>query len=78
MEFMYSFLSEGMDKRPAYGFSHKLRAAVEKPNITPSPLDYQSQFSTISRSKGFTFGHRPRTNYVKDYDLPGMLKKHII
>lgn len=60
-----------MDNRPAYGYSHRLRAAVEKQNITPSPLDYQPQVSAISTSKGFSFGHRPRTNYVKDYDLPG-------
>ncbi|KAG5676711.1 hypothetical protein PVAND_006524 [Polypedilum vanderplanki] len=70
MEFIYSFISEGMDKRPAYGFSQKLRAAVEKQYITPSPLDYQSETVTSRHQKGFTFGHRPRTNYVRDFDLP--------
>lgn len=70
MEFMYSFISEGMDRRPAYGYSHRLRAAVEKPNITPSPLDYQSGTVAVKKNKGFSFGHRPRTNYVTDYDLP--------
>lgn len=71
MDFIYSFISDGMDTRPAYGFSHRLRAAVAKQNDNPSPLDYQPQISSINSSKGFSFGHRPRTNYVKDYDLPG-------
>jgi hypothetical protein len=70
MEFMYSFISEGMDKRPAYGFSQKLRAAVEKQYVTPSPLDYQGDTVKSRHQKGFSFGHRPRTNYVKDHDLP--------
>lgn len=61
-----------MDRRPAYGFSQKLRAAVEKPNITPSPLDYNADIPWDKR-KGFSFGHRPRTNYVvsDQYDSPG-------
>jgi hypothetical protein len=70
MEFIYSFISDGMDKRPAYGFSQRLRAAVEMPNINPSPLDYLPQNSSISRSKGFSFGHRPRTNHVGDEYYP--------
>ncbi|CAG9799104.1 unnamed protein product [Chironomus riparius] len=70
MEFIYSFISDGMDKRPAYGFSQRLRAAVEKPNCNPSPLDYLPQTSSISKSKGFSFGLRPRTNYVSDEYYP--------
>lgn len=70
MEFIYSFISDGMDQRPAYGFSQKLRAAVEKPNNNPSPLDYLPQISSISKSKGFSFGHRPRTNYASDVYYP--------
>jgi hypothetical protein len=73
MNFIYSFISEGMDKRPAYGFSQKLRAAVEKPNITPSPFDYQSnvQSKNYQNAKGWTFGSRPRTNYARNMELPG-------
>lgn len=72
MESIYSFISEGMDKRPAYGFSHRLRASVEKGQITPSPLDYHAEKVTLGTSaRSFTFGHRPRTNYVVDYDAPG-------
>lgn len=72
MEGIYTFISEGMDRRPAYGFSHRLRAAVEKEQITPSPLDYRAENMTLGTSaRSFTFGHRPRTNYVVDYDTPG-------
>lgn len=72
MEFMYSLLSAGMDQRPAYGYSHRLRAAVEKGQITPSPLDYHAEKVSLGiSSKSYTFGHRPRTNYVRDLDTPG-------
>lgn len=72
MEFMYSLLSDGMDQRPAYGFSHRMRAAVEKDQITPSPLDYHAEKVSLGvSSKSYTFGHRPRTNYVRDLDTPG-------
>ncbi|XP_070496406.1 uncharacterized protein [Chironomus tepperi] len=70
MEFMYSFISDGMDKRPAYGFSQRLRAAVEKPNSNPSPLDYLPQNYSMGSSKGFSFGHRPRRNRVSDEYYP--------
>lgn len=60
-----------MDNRPAYGFSHRMRASVEKPNITPSPLDYHAEKVSLASTKAYTFGHRPRTNYVIDDDLPG-------
>lgn len=71
MEFIYSFLSDGMDRRPAYGFSHQLRPAVEKEDITPSAMDYYSEYAAKRASKSYTFGHRPRTNYVRDEDTPG-------
>lgn len=72
MEFIYSFISDGMDQRPAYGYSHRLRAAVEKPNDTPSPLDYFPEEISHGRSRGFSFGHRPRISYAKkDDDTPG-------
>lgn len=72
MNFIYSFLSDGMDQRPAYGFSHRIRASVEKDQITPSPLDYHAEKVSLgASSKSFSFGHRPRTNYVVDYDTPG-------
>lgn len=61
-----------MDIRPAYGFSHRLRAAVEKPDITPSPLDYFPERISTGSSRGFSFGHRPRISYAKDSDdTPG-------
>lgn len=72
MDFIYSFLSDGMDQRPAYGYSNRLRAAVEKDQITPSPLDYHAEKVSLGpSSKSYTFGHRPRTNYVRDEDTPG-------
>jgi hypothetical protein len=71
MDFIYSFLSEGMDKRPAYSFSHRLRAAVQKPNTNPSPMDYFLEKTPVKKSRGCTFGHRSRLNFVKDYDTPG-------
>lgn len=71
MEFMYSFLSSGMDSRPAYGFSHRLRAAVEKHDVTPSPLDYFPGRISTGRSQGFSFGHRGRISFAKDSDTPG-------
>lgn len=72
MNFIYSFLSDGMDQRPAYGFSHRIRASVEKDQITPSPLDYHAEKVSLgASSKSFSFGHRPRTNYVVDSDTPG-------
>jgi hypothetical protein len=72
MNYIYSFLSEGMDQRPAYGFSHRLRASVEKDQITPSPLDYHAEKVFLgTSSKAFSFGHRPRTNYVNDTPGPG-------
>jgi hypothetical protein len=72
MESIYSFLSEGMDQRPAYGFSHRIRASVEKDQITPSPLDYHAEKVNLGSSPhSYTFGHRPRTNYVRDEDTPG-------
>lgn len=71
MEFIYTFISDGMDRRPAYGYSHRLRAAVEKPNDTPSPLDYFPEEMTHGRSRGFSFGHRPRISYANQNDTPG-------
>lgn len=72
MDFMYSLLSDGMDQRPAYGFSHRMRASVETDQITPSPLDYHAEKVLLGESsKSYTFGHRPRTNYVIDDDTPG-------
>lgn len=71
MEFMYTFISDGIDRRPAYGYSHRLRAAVEKPNDTPSPLDYFPEEYRHGRSQGFSFGHRPRISYAKHSDTPG-------
>lgn len=72
MNFIQSFLSEGMDQRPAYGFSHRIRAAVEMDQITPSPLDYHAERVVLgASSKAFSFGHRPKTNYVNDSDTPG-------
>lgn len=59
---MHSLINEKMDNRPAYGFSSKLRAAVEKDEDTPSPLDYYADhfkaFGTTGKS--FTFGGRFR------------------
>lgn len=66
MEFIYAFLSPEMDQRPAYAFSHRLRAAVEKPNDTPSPLDYFPGKISYGPSRGFSFGHRPRISYAKN------------
>lgn len=61
-----------MDQRPAYGFSHRMRAAVEKDQITPSPLDYHAEKVNLGASaKSYSFGHRPRTNYINDFDTPG-------
>lgn len=71
MSFMCSFLYERMDQRPAYGFSHRIRAAVEKDQITPSPWDYHVEKVSLRSSKAFTFGCRPITNYVRDFDTPG-------
>jgi hypothetical protein len=71
MDFIYSFLNDGMDQRPAYGFSHRMRASVEKDQITPSPLDYYVEKVSLGSSKSFSFGHRPRTNYVRDSNTPG-------
>lgn len=72
MEHIYSFLSEGMDQRPAYGFSHRMRAAVEKEQITPSPLDYHAEKVNLGvSSKSYSFGYRPRTNNDRDLDTPG-------
>lgn len=72
MDFIYSFLSEGMDNRPAYGFSNRMRAAVEKDQVTPSPSDYYAENCNLgSNSQSFSFGHRPRTNYVRNEDTPG-------
>lgn len=71
MDLIYSFLSDGMDRRPAYGFSHRLRASVEKDQITPSPLDYHAEKVSLSSSKSFTFGHRPRISYARNEDTPG-------
>jgi len=71
MEFIYSFLSAGMDGRPAYGFSQRMRAAVEKPVITPSPQSYHAEKVSLGPTRAYTFGHRPRTNYVIDRDAPG-------
>lgn len=72
MDFMNSLLSDGMDQRPAYGFSHRIRASVEKDQVTPSPLDYYAEKVTLGpSSRASSFGHRPRTNYVRDSDTPG-------
>lgn len=73
MSFVYAkFQPERMDQRPAYGFSHRIRASVEKHQITPSPLDYHAEKVTLGPSvKAFSFGHRPRTNYVRDCSTPG-------
>lgn len=62
MEFMYSFLNEKMDSRPAYGFSNQLRAAVEKDEDTPSPLEYYANYygELGAANKGFSFGGRFR------------------
>jgi hypothetical protein len=66
------FQSERMDQRPAYGFSHRIRAAVQKDQITPSPLDYHAEKVSLGpSSNAFSFGHRPRTNYVRDCTTPG-------
>ena len=66
------FQSQRMDQRPGYGFSHRLRAAVEKDQITPSPLDYFAEKVSLGRSSNsYSFGHRPRTNYVVDCTTPG-------
>lgn len=74
MEYMYSLINEKMDNRPAYGFSSKLRAAVEKDTDTPSPLDYYAErvFSIgSSTSKGFSFGASRRFKKVKKEITPG-------
>jgi hypothetical protein len=74
MELMHSLINKRMDERPAYGFSYKLRAAVEKDEKTPSPLDYYAE-KVISigsnPSKGFTFGGRDRFQKVKKDPGPG-------
>jgi Sperm-tail PG-rich repeat len=71
MELVYSFLSEGMDQRPAYGFSHRLRAAVEKEQITPSPLDYYAERVNLRSSKAYTFGHRTPSMSRRQVVTPG-------
>jgi hypothetical protein len=73
MTFVYSkFQADRMDQRPAYGFSNRIRAAVEKDQITPSPLDYHAEKVSLGpSSKSYSFGHRPRTNYVRDCTTPG-------
>lgn len=62
MEFMKSLINEKMDSRPAYGFSQKLRAAVEKDEHTPSPLEYYTEhYGELEASRrGFSFGGRFR------------------
>jgi len=61
MEQIYSFLSTGMDQRPAYGYSHRLRAAVYKDQVTPSPLDYYAERVNLHTSpSAYTFGSRPK------------------
>lgn len=61
-----------MDQRPAYGFSHRLRASVEKEQITPSPLDYYAEKVWLgASSKSYSFGHRPAANYKKNSITPG-------
>lgn len=60
-----------MDHRPAYGFSHRLRAAVEKDQITPSPLDYYAERVNLSSSKAYTFGQRTPTKPKRQSVTPG-------
>jgi hypothetical protein len=74
MEHMYSLLNKGMDQRPAYGFSHRLRAAVEKDEKTPSPLDYYAEKVDAIGSqstKGFSFGGHDRFRKVRKDPGPG-------